>query len=41
MVSGMLHHLDMHKYMGPDGIQTRVLRELVEMQEEKIMYCPI
>ncbi|GAB0177975.1 mitochondrial enolase superfamily member 1 [Grus japonensis] len=31
MVTDLLHHLDTHKFMGPDGIHPRVLRELVEM----------
>ncbi|GAB0186408.1 receptor-type tyrosine-protein phosphatase zeta [Grus japonensis] len=31
MVSDLLHHLDTHKSMGLDGIQPRVLRELVEV----------
>ncbi|GAB0203286.1 mitochondrial enolase superfamily member 1 [Grus japonensis] len=29
-VNDLLHHLDTHKSMGPDGIHPRVLRELVE-----------
>ncbi|KFQ72658.1 RNA-directed DNA polymerase from mobile element jockey, partial [Phaethon lepturus] len=31
MVSDLLHHLDTHKSMGPDGIHPRILRELVEV----------
>ncbi|KFQ23857.1 LINE-1 reverse transcriptase, partial [Mesitornis unicolor] len=30
VVSKLLHHLDMHKSMGPDGIHPSVLRELAE-----------
>ncbi|GAB0207631.1 ubiquitin carboxyl-terminal hydrolase 4 [Grus japonensis] len=30
MVSDLLHHLDTHKSMGPDGIHPRALRELAE-----------
>ncbi|KAK4818318.1 LOW QUALITY PROTEIN: hypothetical protein QYF61_010780, partial [Mycteria americana] len=31
MVSDLLHNLDTHRSMGPDGIPPRVLRELVEV----------
>ncbi|GAB0177922.1 mitochondrial enolase superfamily member 1 [Grus japonensis] len=31
MVSDLLHHLDTHKSMGPDGIHLWVLRELLEV----------
>ncbi|KFP94796.1 RNA-directed DNA polymerase from mobile element jockey, partial [Haliaeetus albicilla] len=30
IVSDLLHHLDTHKSIAPDGIHPRVLRELVE-----------
>ncbi|KFV53314.1 hypothetical protein N328_02290, partial [Gavia stellata] len=31
MVSDLLHHLDTHRFMGPDGIHARVLTELAEV----------
>ncbi|KFQ81720.1 hypothetical protein N337_12249, partial [Phoenicopterus ruber ruber] len=31
MVSDLLHHLDTHKSMGPDGIHPRVPNELAEV----------
>ncbi|KAK4808263.1 hypothetical protein QYF61_020753 [Mycteria americana] len=31
MVSGLLHHLDIHRSMGPDEIHPRVLKELAEV----------
>ncbi|KFW10111.1 hypothetical protein N327_11642, partial [Fulmarus glacialis] len=40
MVSDLLHHLDTHMSMGPDGIHPRVLRQLAEMLTKplSIMY---
>ncbi|KFQ31503.1 hypothetical protein N332_06279, partial [Mesitornis unicolor] len=31
VVSDLLHHLDVHRSMGPDGIHPRVLKELAEV----------
>jgi len=31
MISDQLHYLDTHKFMRPDGIHPKVLRELVEV----------
>ncbi|GAB0177258.1 mitochondrial enolase superfamily member 1 [Grus japonensis] len=36
MVSALLHHLDTHKSMGPDGIHPGVLRELAEVLTEPL-----
>ncbi|KFV50858.1 hypothetical protein N328_12513, partial [Gavia stellata] len=36
MVSDLLHHLDTHKSMGPDGIHPRALRELAEVLTEPL-----
>ncbi|KFQ19400.1 hypothetical protein N332_02416, partial [Mesitornis unicolor] len=36
VVSDLLHHLDIHKSMGPDGIQPWVLRELAEVLAEPV-----
>ncbi|KFW00845.1 hypothetical protein N327_12243, partial [Fulmarus glacialis] len=35
-ISDLLHHLDTHKSMGPDGIHPKVLRELVEVLTEPL-----
>jgi len=34
MVSDLLHHIDMHKSVGPDGIHPRVLKELPDVLAE-------
>lgn len=31
MVSGLLHHFDTQKSVGPDGIHSRILQQLVEV----------
>ncbi|KFQ24946.1 RNA-directed DNA polymerase from mobile element jockey, partial [Mesitornis unicolor] len=31
VVNNLLHHLDVHKSMGPDGIHPRTLKELAEV----------
>ena len=31
IVSDLLHHIDIHKSMGPDGLHLRVLKELAGM----------
>ncbi|KFQ05584.1 hypothetical protein N329_06359, partial [Haliaeetus albicilla] len=36
IVSDLLHHLDTHKSMGPDGIHPRVLKELAEVLAEPL-----
>jgi len=36
MVSNLLHHIDTHKSMGPDGIHPRVLRELSEVLTKQL-----
>ncbi|KFO88982.1 hypothetical protein N320_11642, partial [Buceros rhinoceros silvestris] len=30
-VNELLHHLDVHKFMGPDGIHLRVVRDAIEV----------
>lgn len=36
MVSDLLHHLDTQKSTGPDGIHTKVLKELAEVLREPL-----
>ncbi|PKU44026.1 rna-directed dna polymerase from mobile element jockey-like [Limosa lapponica baueri] len=36
MVRDLLQHLDINKFMGPDGIQLRVLRDLAEVLTEPL-----
>ncbi|GAB0206036.1 mitochondrial enolase superfamily member 1 [Grus japonensis] len=37
MVSDLLHHLDTHKSLRPDGIHPRVLRELAEVLTKPLL----
>ena len=37
-VSDLLHHIDIHKSMGPDGVHLRVLKELVLAKLLSIIY---
>lgn len=36
MVNDLLHHLNTHSSMGPDGVPPRALRELVEVFTEAL-----
>ncbi|GAB0207944.1 mitochondrial enolase superfamily member 1 [Grus japonensis] len=38
MVCNLLHHLDTHKSVGPDGIHPRVLRELAEVLTKPLAF---
>ncbi|GAB0207310.1 mitochondrial enolase superfamily member 1 [Grus japonensis] len=38
MVCNLLHHLDTHKSVGPDGIPPRVLRELAEVLTKPLAF---
>jgi len=38
MVTDLLHHLDIHKAVEPDGIHPRVLRELMEVLTKSLSF---
>lgn len=37
IVSDLPHHLDTHRFMGPDGILSSILREVVEVLTEPLL----